>query len=294
MSAQKQALGRGFGALMPQDLDQSILQEDTQRIQKILINDIVANPDQPRREFEQSSLDELAASIKQHGVLQPIVVVRDSAQNRYVIVAGERRWRAASQAKLDKIPAIVRSLKELEQIELSLIENIQRVDLSPLEQALSVYKLQQQFNLSVDEIAKKLGKAPSTVSNLSRLLQLPDEAREALRTGKISEGHARAILSLKAIPDKQFELLRSIQNNNWTVRQAEQFANAAKKGASKRVAKSRTASESDLTRTVGVKLDTKVQIKHTARGGQLIIHFSSDEHLKDIVDKIDLNLTRSE
>ena len=180
----------------------------------------------------------------------------------------------------------MRSLKELEQIEISLIENIQRVDLSPLEQALSVYKLQQQFNLGVDEIAKKLGKAPSTISNLSRLLQLPDDAREALRLAKITEGHARAILSLRGMEDKQAELLRSIQNNNWTVRQAEQFATAAKEGASAVKAKRRTAAETDLTRQVGQKLGTKVQIKHTAKGGQLIIRFNSDQHLEEIAKKL--------
>lgn len=285
MSAQRQSLGRGFGALLPQDLDQSILQEDNERVQKLLIADIVPNPDQPRREFDQNALIELADSLTRHGVVQPIIVMR-LAGNNYQIIAGERRWRAAGLAKLSHIPAIVRSLKELEQLEVSLIENIQRVDLSPLEQAMSVYKLQQQFNLAIDEIAKKLGKAPSTISNLSRLLQLPDDAREALRLGKISEGHARAILSLKGMADKQAELLRSIVNNTWTVRQAEQFATAAKQGATAQAAKRRTATETDLTRQVGKQLGTKVQIKHTAKGGQLIIRFNSEQHLREIAEKL--------
>jgi ParB family chromosome partitioning protein len=286
MSAQKQSLGRGLGALISEDLDRSILQEDNERVQKLLITDIVPNAEQPRREFDAVALDELAKSIVQHGVVQPIIVIRKTGQNGYRIIAGERRWRAARLAKLTHIPAIIRSLKELEQLEISLIENIQRVDLSPLEQALSVYKLQQQFNLGLEEIAKKLGKAPSTISNLSRLLQLPDAARDALRDGKISEGHARAILSLKGMADKQAELLRSILNNGWTVRQAEQFATAAKEGASAEAAKGRTATETDLTRRVGQSLGTKVQIKHTARGGQLIIRFNSDEHLDQITQKL--------
>jgi ParB family transcriptional regulator, chromosome partitioning protein len=287
MPAQKPSLGRGLGALISEDLDRSILTEDNERVQKLLISDIVPNPDQPRREFDETALNELAASLKQHGVVQPIIVMRTSGQNGYKIIAGERRWRAAQLAKLTHLPAIVRSLEELEQIELSLIENIQRVDLSPLEQALSVYKLQQQFNLGLEEIAKKLGKAPSTISNLSRLLQLPDDAREALRSGKISEGHARAILSLKGMTGEQTELLRSILNNNWTVRQAEQFATAAKAGASATSARSRTASETDLTKRVGQKLGTKVQIKHTAKGGQLIIRFNSDQHLAEITKSIE-------
>ena len=277
-----------MGALFSEDLDRTILQEDNERVQKILISDIVPNPDQPRRVFDEQALEELSDSIKQHGVVQPIIVIRHN--NQYRIVAGERRWRAAQAAKLTHLPAIVRSMQQLEEIELSLIENIQRVDLSPLEQAMSVYKLQQQFNLGLDEIAKKLGKASSTISNLTRLLQLPADAMEALREGKISEGHARAILSLKGMEDKQMELLRSIQNNGWTVRQAEQFATAAKKGADAKGAKQRTASETHLTKQIGTKLGTKVQIKHTAKGGQLIIRFDSDEHLADITQTIESGL----
>jgi ParB family transcriptional regulator, chromosome partitioning protein len=287
MSAQKPSLGRGLGALISEDLDRSILQDDIERVQKILITDIVPNPDQPRRIFDQTALEEMAQSIEQHGVVQPIIVVPQG--KGYRIVAGERRWRAAQLAKLTQMPAIVRSMQELEEIELSLIENVQRVDLSPLEQALSVYKLQQQFNMGLDEIAAKLGKATSTISNLTRLLQLPDSAREALRTGRISEGHARAILSLKAWPDKQEDLLRSIENNNWTVRQAEQFATAAKAGADAQAAKGRTTSETRLTRDLGKKLGTKVQIKHTAKGGQLIIRFNSDDHLDQISRQIGSN-----
>ena len=284
MSAQKPSLGRGLGALFSADLDRSILQEDNERVQKLNVSDIVPNPDQPRREFDQTALIELAESIKQHGVIQPLVVTRH--QDKYRIIAGERRWRAAQLAKLEQLPAIIRSMRELEQLEVSLIENIQRVDLSPLEQALSVYKLQQQFNLALDEIAQKLGKAPSTISNLTRLLQLPDSAREALRQAKISEGHARAILSLKPWPTKQEELLSGILNNGWTVRQAEQFATAAKKGADAEAAKGRTASETELTKSIGKRLGTKVQIKHTAKGGQLIIRFNDDEHLQQIAQKL--------
>lgn len=284
--AKDTGLGRGFDALIPKDLDRSILQEDSARVQKLLIHDVKPNPDQPRRSFDDKALAELTESVKRHGVLQPIIVVKDNDRNGYRIVAGERRWRAASAAKLSHIPAVVRSLKELEEVELSLIENIQRVDLSPLEQAMSVYKLQQQFNLALDTIAEKLGKAPSTISNLTRLLQLPDEAREALQEGKISEGHARAILSLKGLEGKQGELLHCVLNNGWTVRQAEQFANAAKKGASSAVALSTTASENEITKNLSAKLKTDVKIRHTAHGGQLIIKFNSDNELKRIVENL--------
>lgn len=282
--AKKQSLGRGFDALIPKDIDRSILEEDKHRVQKILISDIKPNPDQPRREFDSGALAELSDSILRHGVLQPIIVV--SSNDGYRIVAGERRWRAAKLAQLTHIPAIVRSLEELEQVELALIENIQREDLSPLEQAMAVYRLQQQFNLALDEVAQKLGKAPSTVSNLTRLLQLPQDAREALRQGKITEGHARAVLALKGDENKQSELLRYILNNGWTVRQAEQFVVAAKKGAATERAKAHTASETDLTKSLSEQLGTVVKIKHTAKGGQLMIAFKDEEQLNSITQKI--------
>lgn len=279
--AKKLSLGRGFDVLIPKDLDVSIMQEDKHRVQKILIDDITPNPDQPRRQIDNLLLGELTKSVKIHGVLQPIIVTRDD-NNGYRIVAGERRWRAAKAAGLENIPAIVRSLKELEEVELALIENIQRVDLSPLEQALAVYKLQHQFSLKLEQIASKLGKAPSTVSNLSRLLQLPDKAREALRDGKISEGHARAILALKDQIDKQDELLSCVLNNGWTVRQAEQFVVATKKGSSGAKAKLHTASETELTKKLSSKLGTRVAIKHMAHGGQLIINFKDESELNKI------------
>lgn len=282
--AKKQALGRGFDALIPKDLDKTILEEDKSRVQKVLISDIVPNPDQPRREHAPEGLNELTLSVKRHGVLQPIIVVRHG--RGYRIVAGERRWRAAKAAGHENIPAIVRSLQELEQVELALIENIQRVDLSPLEQALAVYKLQQQFNLGLEDIAKKLGKATSTISNLTRLLRLPNAAHEALRDRRISEGHARSILAIKQWPDKQEELLNSILNNGWNVRQAEQFANALKRGASSIKAAGRTASETALTKNLSQKLGTKVKIKHIAKGGQLIINFANEQELEQLAKKL--------
>ncbi|MBI2285835.1 ParB/RepB/Spo0J family partition protein [Candidatus Saccharibacteria bacterium] len=279
--AKKQSLGRGFDALIPKDLDKTILEEDKSRVQKLLISDIVPNPDQPRREHTPEGINELTLSVKRHGVLQPIIVVRYG--NGYRIVAGERRWRAAKAAGLKDMPAIVRSLQELEQIELALIENIQRVDLSPLEQAMAVYKLQQQFNLNLDEIAKKLGKATSTISNLTRLLGLPDTARDALRQGKISEGHARAILALKHRPDKQGELLSSILNNKWNVRQAEQFAIAVK-----RAPRSEQISPHDdkIVKAISRSVGNVVKINRKARGGQLTISFKNDQELAELAKKL--------
>ena len=278
----RQTLGRGFDSLIPKDLDPSILQEDEGRIQKLLIQDIIPNPDQPRRQFEATGLAELADSIKRYGVLQPIVVVRHGKTGQYQIVAGERRWRAANAAKLSRIPAIVRSLEELEQVELALIENVQRVDLSPMEQALAVLKLQQQFNLTLDDIAKKLGKAPSTISNLTRLLQLPEEASQALRDGRISEGHARAILALRADVSLQEALLSSILNNKWTVRQAEDYVLRHR-----RITRgSQNYDEDALVENLSGKLGAQVKIKHASKGGQIIIAFKDGDHLNHITDSL--------
>ncbi|MBI4034400.1 ParB/RepB/Spo0J family partition protein [Candidatus Saccharibacteria bacterium] len=286
MANKRQALGRGFDSLIPTELDRSILDEDKSRVQKILITDIVPNPAQPRGRLDEIALSELADSIKRHGVLQPIIVIHDRAKKTYQIVAGERRWRAAKAAKLTHVPAIVRSLAELEQIEIALIENIQRQDLSPLEQALAVFKLQHQFNLKLDEIAAKLGKAPSTISNLARLLELPDAARQALQEGKISEGHARAVLALKNKPALQQELLSCILNNGWTVRQAEQFVVAAKKGAGADRAKKHTVAQTTLTRRISQQLNAPVTIYRTARGGELRIGFDNDEQLQQLAEKL--------
>lgn len=282
--AKKQSLGRGFDALIPKNLDASILEDDKHRVRKIMISDIRPNPSQPRRELDKLALAELSKSIERHGVVQPIVVITD--KNGYRIVAGERRWRAAKAAGLKDIPAIVRSLQELEQLELALIENIQRVDLSPMEQAMAVYKLQQEFNLSLEEIGQKLGKAASTISNLTRLLQLPEPAHQALRKGKISEGHARAILALRRWPDKQKELLSSILNNGWNVRQAEQFANGVKAGTGSLKADLQFVNAEALTRDLGRNLNTKVTLKKLARGGQLIIHFENQQQLDQLAKKL--------
>ena len=283
MAAKRQALGRGFESLIPTELDESILAEDKHRVQKVLIDDIVPNPDQPRHEAGVDLL-ELVASVKRHGILQPIIAIKH--KNGYRIVAGERRWRAAKAAGLKDMPVIVRSLKELEQLELALIENIQRVDLSPLEQALAVSKLQQQFSLKLDEIAQKLGKAPSTISNLTRLLELPDAALSALRNGKISEGHARAILALKGMPGKQSELLHCILDNVWTVRQAEQFAVRAKRDVKQPQKLQTSSNDAAITASLGKKLATGVKISRRAKGGQLVIQFADDEQLTQIVKKI--------
>lgn len=275
----KRGLGRGFDALISQDFDKSILATPGERVEQIPVDALTASPHQPRQHFDDKALEELAASIKRHGVVQPLVVtpVKDG---KYTLVAGERRWRASRLAGLKSVPAVVRDRKDLEQLEVALIENVQRVDLNPLEQAVSIEKLHQQFSIPYDEIAKRLGKAISTVNNTVRLLGLPPDARIALAAGKISEGHARSILALKDDAARQAYLLKIIISDGWSVRQAERFVASVKAGIKHtKVAHKRSETETPATKKLSKKLGTPVQIRRTAHGGKLEISFNSDEEL---------------
>jgi ParB family transcriptional regulator, chromosome partitioning protein len=280
-------LGKGFAALMPDNFDKSILVDEGEKILSVELGNIQPNPDQPRQHFDEEALMQLAQSIKQHGVVQPIVVT-PAKNDTYTIIAGERRWRASQLAGLKKIPTLVRTHKELEQLEIALIENVQRVDLSPTEQAHSIERLHQQFNVTYEAIAKRLGKAPSTINNIVRLLQLPTGAYEALAAGKISEGHARAILALKQMPEKQQELLAAIKKNEWSVRQAERFVASIKEGIQeKKATQARVDTETPETKRLGKRLKTKIHIKRTAKGGRLEISFKNDEDLYRLIDALE-------
>lgn len=285
MAKPKSGLGKGLDVLIPSDFDTALLMGANDRVQNLYITAVNPNPDQPRRHFDQEALDQLSASIKRYGVIQPIVV--SPKAEGYIIVAGERRWRAATSAGLEQIPAIVRNREEIEQLEVALIENVQRVDLSPLEQAISIERLHQQFNIPYAEIAKRLSKAETTISNIVRLLQLPPAARESLQIGEISEGHARAILALKNNPSDQDELLQNIIKNGWSVRQAEQYVTSLKEGAkTQKQLTEKLAPETNETKSLAKRIGTKVTIKRTAKGGRLEIHFKSDEDLDSIIKKL--------
>ena len=279
----KRGLGRGFESLISADFDKTLLTPED-RIEKIDVTALQASPYQPRHHFDDAALQELASSIKRHGVVQPLVVT-PVKNGKYTLIAGERRWRAAQIAKLKTVPAVVRSSKELEQLEIALIENVQRVDLNPLEQAISIERLREQFSLTYEDIAKRLGKATSTVSNIVRLLQLPESAKQALMEGKISEGHARVILSLKGDAVRQEYLVKTIISQGWSVRQAEQFASSVKAGIkeSKQAAK-QTQNETPATKSLSKKLGTPVTLQRTAKGGKLEIAFKNDDELKRIID----------
>jgi len=286
-ASNNRGLGKGFEALLPHNFDSTLLASPGDRIQQIKIKDIAPNTQQPRRHFDKTTLQELAESIKQFGILQPLIVT-PSKGGTYELIAGERRWRAAELAALKTVPVIVRSSEELERLEIAIVENVQRVDLSPLEQAASITRLNQQFNLSFEEIAKRLGRAPSTVHNTARLLQLPVEAQRALYEEKITEGHARCVLALKDNPEAQTELLQSIIRRGWSVRQAEHFVTALKRGGApdQKAAHRQIRTETPQTKRLSKRLNTPVSLRHTARGGKLEIGFSSEPDLERLINRL--------
>lgn len=290
-------LGKGFDSLIPTDLVEESFDptaaedEKISNLRVLSIDDILPDPDQPRRHFDEETLNSLAESIREHGILQPIVVTPSKADS-FEIVAGERRWRAAKMAGQTKIPAIVRTLGAQHKLELSIIENIQRSDLNPLETATAYVKLKNQFNLTDAEISKRVGKAPSTVSNQMRLLALPDFAKDALVKGELSEGHARQILALSDDSARK-QLFNNIAKGGWSVRKSEQFVIGYKEGGSSSEQRSKSAHKATLEETqitnsiankIGLKADA-VRQKTTAHGGEIIIKFANNQEL-DKVKKI--------
>ena len=284
--ARQTGLGRGFGTLIPQTVSPELLVDGNERIHKLSVTLLSPNPDQPRTIFDETSLGELAASIKQYGVIQPLVVTPND--KGYYIVAGERRWRAAQIAGLQVIPAIVRTAQQQDRLELAILENVQRVDLSPLETAVSVEKLHQQFNMAYSDIAKRLGKAETTVHNIVRLLQLPVESRDALTAGTITEGHARQILALKESADLQADLLKLIIKNEWSVRQTERYVSSLKAGI--RESKQTLARVSGITpetERLAQRFGTKVRIHRMAKGGRVEIAFTDEEQLAKLLAELE-------
>ncbi len=284
--AKQTGLGRGFGALIPQTFDPTLLTDENERIHRLPVGSLTPNPEQPRTVFDETALAELAASIRQYGIVQPLVVTPVSGG--YHIIAGERRWRAAQQAGLKTVPAVVRTAEQQEKLELAILENVQRVDLTPLETAVSVERLHHQFNLAYGDIAKRLGKAETTIHNTVRLLQLPPDARQALADGEISEGHARQVLALKNTPEAQAELLRLIVQNGWSVRQAERYVSSLKAGVREAAkAQERVSGDTPETERLSRHFGTKVRIHRTAKGGRVEIAFTSDEQLEQLIAQLE-------
>jgi ParB family chromosome partitioning protein len=283
----RKALGKGLRSLIPEAPARSPRKEagsPGESLLRIDIDKILPNRSQPREQFDQETLDQLASSLKSQGVLQP-VIVRPLGDGEYELIAGERRWRAAQIAGLLKIPAIIREAEEENLLELALIENLQREGLNPLEEAAAYQTLIDKFRLTQQEVADRVGKQRTTVANALRLLNLPPEVREEIRAGRLSAGHARALLSL-ANANAQAELARQIVREGLSVRTIEKLVARAVAATDKKRADAApaerdpnvVAAEEDLQRALG----TKVRIVTARKGGRIELHFFSNEELERV------------
>ena len=293
MAKTESRLGRGLGALIDTD---SINTSGSSSISEVELNLIQANPNQPRTHFNEESLDELATSIRELGVISPITL-RKNADGTYLIIAGERRYRASKQAGLKTIPAYVKTAEDEQVMEMALIENIQREDLNAIEIALSFHRLMEEYKLTQERLSERVGKKRTTIANYLRLLRLPAEIQMGIKDKKIDMGHARAILGLDN-PAAQLQLYESIHQNQYSVRKVEElvrqyletgsFGEKQPKGEKKENPISKLKEFDELKKQLNVRLGTKVQFTCTPEGkGKITIPFASDEELTRIMDLFD-------
>lgn len=279
--SRRRGLGRGLDALIPGEDDS----QPRQGVQEVNITLIKPNPFQPRSDFKQQELEELAGSIKEHGVLQPLIVTEGEDGQGYVLIAGERRLQAARIAGLASVPVIVRQVSSQQQLELALIENLQREDLNPLEAAEGYRQLAEDFNLSHGDIAAKVGKSRTAVSNTLRLLNLSKGVQKALASGDISEGHARALLGLDSA-QAQSAALKTIIQSGLNVRQAEDLVRrlSGKRTPKRDAGRTPSPEEKDLENRLRQALGTKVNLKRGKKGGSIVLHYYSDEELNALIE----------
>ncbi|MGA9532435.1 MAG: ParB/RepB/Spo0J family partition protein [Anaerolineales bacterium] len=279
--SRRRGLGRGLDALIP-----SSIETESTDIVQLDVDQIGRNPRQPRRNFEASELEELANSIREHGVLQPLMVARPEGSDDLVLIAGERRLQAAKQAGLATVPAILREASDEQLLVWALIENLQREDLNAIEAAEGYRQLADDFGLSHEAIGERVGKSRSTISNALRLLNLPDSIQDAIDQGAISEGHARALLGL---PTEQAQLaaLETVRGRGLNVRQTEELVRRLSgkrkpKTSSPRKSPETKALEEELRQALG----TKVNVHAGKQGGTITLHFYSDEELNALIDRL--------
>ena len=280
--ANKHGLGRGLGALLspsePAPLAAAAMIGGG--IQDISVGDIVPNPQQPRKDFEINALSELAASLRQSGVIQPVVVRR--AGQGYQLIVGERRWRAAKLAGLEKIPAVIREATDAESLELALIENLLREDLNPIEEAEAYQKLLAQFAWTQEELAERVGKDRSSIANCLRLLKLPESIQADLRAGRLTMGHARALLSLASAAD-QLRLREEILAHSWSVRATEEDVQRKRSQLPRRPLR-RSPEMGALEDTLREALVTRVRLVGNERRGRIEIAYTSREDLDRLTE----------
>jgi ParB family chromosome partitioning protein len=277
------ALGKGLGALIPE-----LGPEESRNLLYCGIEEIVPNRSQPRKHFDESKLQELSDSIREKGILEPLVVRR--MDQGYELVVGERRWRAAQKAGLKEVPVLVKELPDREALEISLIENLQREDLNPIEEAEAFKRLTEDFNLSQEELSRRIGKDRATIANTLRLLKLPSEIQSLLLRNQITSGHARAILSLET-QEKQKGLCSLIVQKGLSVREAEslakRWAGKPKKARAEKIKNEEVESQlSSLRDSLKRYLATQVRIIHKGKRGKIEIEYYSHDDLGRIVETI--------
>lgn len=277
---EKKALGKGLGALLPSPTISR--PTESADIQRIRIDHIVPNRYQPRQTFSQNELAELTASIKESGVLQPIVV-RRKGDGIYELVAGERRWRASKEAGLETIPVIIKNCSDQESLLLALIENLQRENLNPMETARAYSRMMKEFGLTQDAIALKVGRDRSSVANVIRLTQLHPELQALVEAGRLSTGHAKVLLGL-ASPEEQLRLGKIVVSTSLSVRATEKLITRSIEDNKTRPTPGRTSLLTDLETRLQKRLGTKVTIHPQKQGGRLVIHYFSKEELDGVVD----------
>lgn len=281
----KKGLGKGLGALIP-GIDPT--ERERQGVVELEIGQIKPNPDQPRKEFDEVRLEELALSIKEHGIVQPVIVRK--VGDGYELVAGERRWRAAQLAGLTKVPALVREFTEAERMEIALIENLQREDLNPLEEAEAYRALMDAFGLTQEALAKRLGRSRSQVANTLRLLQLPDRVQEEIRAGRLSMGHAKVLGGVED-PAELVALAEKVVSEGLSVRELEELLRPREKRERPR-AKARAKLPPDLAaveRRLREQLGTPVKLHWSGERGRVEITFFGEEGLNRLLEALGMS-----
>jgi len=280
---QRPGLGKGLGALIQATNTQTSPPSQSEGITKARIEKIKANPHQPRTSVNPDDLKELADSIREHGVIQPLIVMPGNDEDGYTLIAGERRLQAAKQAGLEDVPVIIREASDRELLEIALIENVQRADLNPLEEAEAYRQLNEDFGLSHEEVAKRVGKSRVAVTNTLRLRFAADAVKQALVDKEISEGHARALLALPS-HESQAAALKTVKG--LTVRQTEELVRKYSGEKPVKPVKQKSPEITDLERRLQDSLETDVKLRHGKKGGTVTIHYYSDEELDKLLNRL--------
>ncbi len=291
----RRGLGRGLSSLIPTTPQEDLAEEQVASpgLRILPIDNVSPNPRQPRQAIAPEALADLAASIKEHGLIQPIIVTAAPPEDPvpYIIIAGERRWRASRLAGLEEVPAVIKEASPQDMLELALVENIQRADLNPLEEANAYQSLIVDFGLTQEQVADRVGKSRTTVTNIVRLLRLPDSVKNALIEGQIREGHARALLGLND-DQAMVEACKLVIGQGLSVRQTEELVRRLNTPTTPRIV---DVEDEDLSNTPESRalenrlrdfLGTKVNLFRTRKGGRIVIHFYSEEELGDLYDKL--------